>query len=105
MAIYSELLEAVMDSEGDSESLTTGELLALLIESRSCLDAGTDGGAADAVARELSYDLALVRLCRHLGIKEVTARYDQPLHERKHLEEQLCAAGLDLSRLDELWPK
>ena len=91
-----------MDNESDPATFTTGELLAHLIECRGRLEVGTDSAAADAVARELSYDLALVRLCRHLGIQEVTAGYAQPLHERRRLEDQLRAAGLDLSRFDEL---
>ncbi len=68
---------------------------------RGSLDAGTSfpgrlPGALTDVAGQLSYDIALVRLARSVGIVVTLSGFDQPGVERDELEGQLRTLGLRL---------
>ncbi len=102
-AMYSELLEAVLAYEADPEArpLSQGPLADVLrlrraLDRRSSRD--DPGWALQAVADQLAYDAALVRLARRRGIGAELARFDHPEQGRAELEEALLARGVNLSR-------
>jgi hypothetical protein len=99
MSMYAELLTAALATERRSErTASTEELLAELARCRSRLPSGplpatVAGGVPAAVADHLAYDIALVALCRHLGIDFEVGAFDRPLAARDRLERLLAAAG------------
>ena len=52
---------------------------------------------AEALAREVSYDGALIRLCRSLGVSTAPGRFVNPVRERARLEHALTQHGIALS--------
>src|SRR5271157_5364589 len=82
-------------------------LLADLVHARARLRA-TEGQVrtrtpvAEALARELSYDGALIRLCESLGVATAPDRFVNPVRERDRLERELAARGIRLSPEREL---
>jgi hypothetical protein len=74
-------------------------LLADLAHSRARLHT-TDGttSVAEALAREVSYDAALIRLCESLEVPATPAGFAQPERERTRLEQALSARGIPLDR-------
>lgn len=52
--------------------------------------------AVIALAAELSYDRALLKVCAAQGIDITTRRFTQPRQERAQLEQELAALGIDL---------
>jgi len=52
--------------------------------------------AAVALAAELSYDRALLKVCEEHGIGTSTRRFSRPGEERSRLERALLAIGIDL---------
>ena len=100
MSIYAHLLEDALGQTGPGKSSTTGDVLARLLEIRRRLGTspssytGADW-APDAIADELAYDVALIELCRRLGIEVDVTRFGQPKHERTRLEQALEARGCD----------
>ncbi len=52
--------------------------------------------AVIALAAELSYDRALVKVCAAHGIDVTTRRFTNPKQERVELEQELTALGIDL---------
>ena len=51
---------------------------------------------AEALARELSYDGALIRLCASLDVRAAAAWFDSPERERARLEQELVHRGIRL---------
>lgn len=49
------------------------------------------------IARQIDYDLALIRLCRVHGIECDPASFTRPYAERHRLEEALAMAGVEVS--------
>jgi hypothetical protein len=104
MSMYSELLAACLRTVGNTFDVgehggSDGPLLHELAECRSRLEAARYTAASDApstIARQIDYDLALVRLCRVHGIACDPASFTHPPAERRRLEEALEAAGADL---------
>ena len=80
-------------------------LLADLVHSRARLRA-TDGRltapVAEALARELSYDEALIRLCESLRVPTTPERFAHPVGERARLERELAARGVTISSEEDL---
>jgi hypothetical protein len=100
-AIYTQLLEAVLAYEADSEDGPRSQgPLADVIRLRHILDrhaTRTDPGwALQAVADQLAYDAALVRLSRKRGIVGGLEAFDIPEQGRASLEGALIARGVDL---------
>ena len=60
---------------------------------------GADWAPA-AIADQLAYDIALIELCRRLGIEVNLAGFRQPKHERSRLEQALAARGMRLDEFD-----
>jgi hypothetical protein len=75
-------------------------LLAELVDSRARLHAtGAAAPVAEALARELSYDGALIRLCAVLDVRATPAWFDSPERERARLECELARRGIRLPQL------
>ncbi len=81
-------------------------LVADLVHSRARVRA-TDGATpvTEALARELSYDGALIRLCESLEIRATPARFANPEHERARLERELTVRGAVLRTEPALEPQ
>jgi hypothetical protein len=74
-------------------------LLAELVESRSRLRAAESHSstpAAEALARELSYDGALIRLCTSFEVPATPTGFKNPPEERARLEQMLADRGVEL---------
>ena len=60
----------------------------------------TDPDAVPVVlAREISYDVALLELAEVLGIETDPSRFEQPRHERARLEQLFSDLGIALESL------
>ena len=78
----------------------TDLLLADLVESRARLHvAGAAAPVAEALARELSYDGALIRLCTALKVRASPEWFECPERERARLERELSRRGILLPTL------
>jgi len=99
--MYTKLLEAVLAHEADpaTRSRSHGQLTDV-IRLRHTLErqaARTDPEwALQAVADQLAYDAALVRLARRRGIVVRSDSFDVPERGRTALESALTAQGVDL---------
>jgi hypothetical protein len=60
--------------------------------------------AAIALAAELSYDRALLKVCEAHGIGSSTRRFSRPREERSRLEKELMGIGIDLVSAPKSWP-
>lgn len=114
MSIYSDLLEASWrtqegaDDGGARRCVDAHELRRLLDDAierrRDCAGSprafdGRLGATVDApsdLARQLAYDLALMRLCAAHGIVCDVRRFTRPIPERTRLEEALERKGVAL---------
>ena len=96
--MYVDLLTRAL-GKGEEGHRSDDLLLADLVHSRARLRA-TEGDSrtpvAEALARELSYDGALIRLCESLKVPTGPARFANPVRERARLEHELTARGIDL---------
>ncbi len=72
-------------------------LLADLVQSRARLRAGRSKVPLhEALAREVSYDGALIRLCRSLSLETEPGCFADPARERARLERELSRHGISL---------
>ena len=92
--MYSELLTRALGS--DEEGPRSDDLLlADLVDSRVRLQVtGAAAPVAEALARELSYDGALIRLCESLELRATPEWFDCPRRERARLEHELLRRGI-----------
>jgi hypothetical protein len=94
--MYRDLLVQAL-GDGGEKSRTDDLLLADLVDSRARLHAtGAAAPVAEALARELSYDGALIRLCVRLDIRTTPVWFDSPERERARLERELALRGIRL---------
>lgn len=99
MSMYRDLIAmSVQPSEGQPDR----PVPQLLAEARAARRrvASTDGSnrAVEAdVARQLDYDVALVRLCQAAGVPIDLGAFAQPALERQRLEHALVEKGVDLA--------
>jgi hypothetical protein len=94
--MYRDLLVQALGT-GGGESRSDDLLLADLVDSRARLQAtGMAAPVAEALARELSYDGALIRLCICLDVRTTAAWFDSPGRERARLERELARRGIRL---------
>jgi hypothetical protein len=104
MSIYVQLLGASLSERNPPPDwLNTPEVLAELLRRRLGLYAGSAasmGGhwAPDAIASELSYDVALISLARLFGIDCEVNDFERPGHGRARTESAIRSRGV---RLDE----
>jgi hypothetical protein len=104
MSIYVQLLQAALaEAQQPSDETTTSDAVAELLRRRG--DLYTRGSshagsfwAPDAVANELAYDIALIRLAKMLGVECGVDDFDRPGKGRAHVELALMSRGI---RLDE----
>jgi hypothetical protein len=101
--MYSQLLEAVLAYEEDPEARPRSQgPLADVLRLRHAMDrraARSDPGwALQAVADQLAYDAALIRLARRRGIAADPGSFEAPEQGRAGLEEALVAKGVNLPR-------
>jgi hypothetical protein len=99
--MYTQLLEAVLALEADPATRTRSQgSLADVIRLRHLIDrhsARTDPRwALQAVADQLAYDAALVRLARTQGIVAGPDTFANPERGRASLEDSLIAQGFEL---------
>jgi hypothetical protein len=98
MSMYVELLSNY--SDGWREDLTGSDLLEYAVNCRAeMLSSGPakGGSAYSALALELGYDRALIRMCTTKGIDALAADFAHPRQARTHLEQELAGAGIDLA--------
>jgi hypothetical protein len=97
--MYVDLLERALG--GDEEQRRSEDLLLSdLVHSRArlcAMEGHLTAPVAEALARELSYDSALIRLCESLDVVTAPDRFANPEREREHLEHELEARGIALS--------
>lgn len=92
--MYSELLSRALD-KGEAWHRSDDLLLADLVDSRVRLyAAGPAAPVAEALARELSYDGALIRLCASLEVRATPEWFESPQRERARLERELLRRGI-----------
>jgi hypothetical protein len=97
--MYRDLLTQAL-GEGEEERRSHDLLLADLVDSRARLQAaGAATPVAEALARELSHDGALIRMCAALEIPAAAAWFDNPVRERARLEHELLRRGILLPAL------
>jgi hypothetical protein len=99
--MYTQLLEAVLAYEADTPSLLRSQgPLADVVRLRHALErhlGRTDPGwALQAVADQLAYDAALVRLARQRGVDVGIQDFDVPDRGRAVIESALLALGVHL---------
>jgi hypothetical protein len=97
--MYVDLLTRAL-GKGEEGHRSEDLLLADLLHTRARLraterDTGTP--VAEALARELSYDGALIRLCQSLEVRTGPAYFTHPVRERARLERELRAHGIEFS--------
>jgi len=97
--MYRDLLTQALDTH-DEGPMPDDLLLAELVDLRARLDAtGAATPVTEALARELSYDGALIRLCASLEVRATPAWFDSPERERARLEHELARRGIRLPQL------
>jgi hypothetical protein len=97
--MYRDLLTQALGTHGEG-ARPDDLLLAELVDSLARLHAtGTAAPVAEALARELSYDGALIRLCAALDVRATPAWFDNPERERARLEYELARRGIRLPQL------
>jgi hypothetical protein len=97
MSMYVDLLSTILGHE--IEAQTGEELLELALRCRfRMLHSGPPRrlAAHDALANEVAYDRALIKLCVVNGIAVAPERFAQPRAEWTRLERALVEAGVDL---------
>jgi hypothetical protein len=100
VVMYRDLLTQALRNGGD-ERRADDLLLADLVDSRTRLHAtGAAAPVTVALARELSYDGALIRLCVALKVRATPVWFDGPERERARLEGELAHRGIRLPAPD-----
>jgi hypothetical protein len=95
MVIYVDLLTQALGTD-EAIPRSSDLLLADLVQSRDRLRAADTGSAAEALAREISYDGALIRLCTSMQVPASPGGFTNPPAERARLEQLLSDGGLEL---------
>ena len=96
--MYTHLLASVFEDWVDE--LAGGALVEYALVCRAeMLAPRTAGSGCVALAAEISYDHALIKLCAAKQIGVDVMGFAQPRGERDRLEHELAAAGIDLAAL------
>jgi hypothetical protein len=105
MSMYTHLLDAAFEQRGPvlvrpSEDNALDTVRRRRGELACYTPPATGPDAVPAVlAREISYDVALLELAEVLGIETDPSRFEQPRHERARLEQLFSDMGIVLQRL------
>jgi hypothetical protein len=100
MSMYADLLSSAL--VGRLEQLSGDALVgyALICRANMLASGPCRGNSAyAALATEIAYDRALLKLCAANDIAVVAADFSHPVEERHRLEVELADAGLDLAAL------
>jgi hypothetical protein len=98
MSMYTQLLDAALQQLDIDGSREKRAAVAEVRRCRSQLEGGT--AAVDpesvpaALALQIGYDVALLRLADLIGIESDPSRFDRPQHERARLEGALAERGI-----------
>jgi hypothetical protein len=98
--MYTHLLASVFDDWVDE--LTGSALVDYALVCRDEMLASAlhrRGSASLALAAEVSYDRALIKLCIANGVEVNGLGFSHPARERERLEQELTAVGIDLAAL------
>ena len=98
MVMYVDLLTQALGTD-EAGSKSNDLLLADLVDSRARLrdvNGGSTSSAAESLARELTYDGALIRMCEALSVPASASRFSNPTQERQRLELELTTLGVAL---------
>jgi len=94
VVMYSDLLTQAL-GKGEEGHRSDDLLLADLVGSRVRLHVrGATAPVAEALAAELSYDGALIRLCESLEVRATPEWFESPRRERARLERELLRRGI-----------
>ncbi len=99
MSMYAHILSSVLNDWVDELG---GDALVEFAQvcRAQMLDSSPDrDGASTALAAELSYDRALIKVCQAHGIEVMPLSFSRPGEERARLEGELVAIGIDLVAL------
>ena len=105
MSMYTHLLDAAFEQRGPvlvrpTEHSALDAVRRCRGSSRGTRRPPTDPDAVPVVlAREISYDVALLELAEVLGIETDPSRFEQPRHERARLEQLFSDLGIALQPL------
>lgn len=99
-SMYVALLLTALDNwdEDLSEDALVEYVLACRGEMLSALPRRGESSYS-ALAFEIAYDRALIKLCEAHDLEVVAANFAHPKEERAHLENELGVAGFDLNAL------
>ena len=106
MSIYVQLLNAALaEAPSKSDEMNAGDAVAELLHRRGNLytRGSSHAGslwAPDAVANELAYDMALIRLATFLGIECKSEDFELPGRGRARVELSLMSKGIRLDESD-----
>ncbi len=92
--MYADILSSVLNDWVDE--LSGDALIDFAQVCRAQMLESTRETAVIALAAELSYDRALIKVCEAYGIDVTTSRYSHPGQERSRLERELIAIGIDV---------
>jgi hypothetical protein len=106
MSMYADILDkAFARRRGTLGPTNVHDAITELLECRGRLtsthprDRFSGGWAARAVANQVAYDVALIKLARSVGIACDPATFDLPERRRNELDRQLEARGVHLDRM------
>jgi hypothetical protein len=103
MSMYTQLLDAALSQLPIDGSGKAREAVSEMQRCRRRLEQGTPDADPDAVsaalALQISYDVALLRVAGLVGIESDPSRFAQPLHERTRLERALAERGIGFSEI------
>ncbi len=99
-SMYTELLYSALDAWVDSpdEAVLIDHVVKCRNEMLIAIP-HRDENAYSALAAEVSYDRALIKLCEANGIEASAANFTNPSEERRRLEKALAGAGINLTAL------
>ena len=97
VSLYSELLANALDDYGDDSSVEmlvgSAAVFRAVLRAPVSAERGTPFGA---LATEIAYDCALIKLCALLGCEVAASSFEVPSHDRRRMERAIARAGIDL---------
>jgi hypothetical protein len=92
--VYADILSSILNDWVDE--LSGDALIHFAQVCRAQMLESARDTAVIALAAELSYDRALIKVCEACGIDATSLRYSHPGQERSRLESELTAIGIDV---------
>jgi hypothetical protein len=106
MSMYSQLLDAAFDAGapdvGGSRTAHLSDLLVCRTQRQDKVRVkGQNAVGPSALASQVAYDLALIRLARSVGLPCQPDDFSQPELQRRQLHQALASQGIHLNETDE----